>query len=148
MVQIPIDDQNAIQMVLGNRVHGAQGNIVEQTETCCIMLSSMMTRGPDKGKSIIDLTGHDVVNSVEETPDSQSRRIIGFRSGFCIGIQVKMRFPNGTGNQFDIGRIVNPLNFLPVGKARGNLSKMASHIGLFDHRVDGFQPRGTFRMIA
>ena len=110
------------------------------------MLSSMVTRGPDKGKSVIDLTGHDVVNGVEEPPDSQSRRIIGFRSGFRIGIQVKMRFSNGTGDQFDLGRIVNPLNFLPVGVARGNLSKMTSHIGLFDHRIDGFQPCGTFRM--
>jgi len=52
VVQIPIDDQNAIQMVLGNRVHGAQGNIVEQTETCCLILSSMMTRGRTKAKAL------------------------------------------------------------------------------------------------
>jgi len=90
VVQIPIDDQNAIQMVLGNRVHGAQGNIVEQTETCCLILSSNDDPGAGQGKSIIDLTGHDVVNGVEETSDSQSRRIIGFRSGFRIGIEVKM----------------------------------------------------------
>ena len=77
VVDVEIDDRDALCAVDGLRVAGGDGGIVEEAETHRRRRFGVMARRPRGDEGVFDLAGHHLVDREHRSPGGADRRLPG-----------------------------------------------------------------------
>jgi len=145
VMEIPIDDENPPETQAFQNMTSRDCRIVEHTESRRMAPTGMMARGADKGKGVIDLTGHDRVCRGEAAAHGKPGCVIGLSGGLRIGIEDGRGLSFSGGNQIDIEGTVDKGEVIIGRKSWRDGREFALHVGLAQHQVKRFE---TFRSLG
>jgi len=75
MMDVVVDDQDALQLVDIQGVLGGQGHVVEEAIPIELGLHGMVTRRPDDGHAIVGLSSNQMVHQLDGGAGGQQRKL-------------------------------------------------------------------------
>ena len=112
MMDIPVDDENALQSMFLARVVRGDGDVAEQAESHRAIVDSMMTGRPDGAKAARMHATDCEVDRGQHAPGSRRRRLPRPTAGDGVGVESPTALFGKHSNGADMRGVVCKLQFL------------------------------------
>ncbi len=117
VMDVYIGDEDAVDAREGLGVAGGNGDVVEEAEAHAPVGEGMVARWADQGEAVLHPSLHHGLHQGQEPPGGHDGRVVGASVHVGVGVQVApapLRHPPHLG---DVGRGVDPGQFLFGGRA-------------------------------
>ena len=147
VVQVPVHDEDPLHPVDLDRMHGPDGDVVEDAEPRRAACLGMVARRPHEGKGVAQVALDDAVHTVEEAAHGQLGHLVGLGGGLRVGIEVGVILPRRLGDHLHVRVLVDRLDLFVQSYARFHLREFPCHLGAFEHLVDRFETLRAFGVV-
>ena len=146
MMNVEIDDRDALDTRFLQGSLGGNGYVVEQAETHDSICFGMVPGRPDQGKADSQGPGHNPSGQLHPVSCGQSGHLERIGAGVGVGIKAGVRLPHRFAERLHKFVAVNLSGEVQRHHFSENLLQTISSLELIQHRHDRFQTLGALRV--